>query len=126
MQLHPNVSGSLIVVDVRPEIDNGQITGRAVVLAITPLSLSYDALTRRGRLSARFNPEQAEEARAWIRKNIETLARDKNIQLIAGQAPPPATYYLRDEKIDGNVMEIEFEIERTDLLRYCRVSSSND
>ena len=52
-----------------------------------------------------------DEARAWIRKNIETLARDKNIALTTGQLPPEATYYSLGEKIVGNVMEIEFRTE---------------
>lgn len=54
---------------------------------------------------------QSAEARAWARENIETLARDKNIALVTGQRPPDANYYLLGEKIDGNVMEIEFKTE---------------
>ena len=87
------------------------IRGRAVVLAMQPLSLVYDPHTRRGKLSVRFNVGQSAEARAWIRKNIETLARDKNIALTTGQLPPAATYYSLSEKIEGNVMEVEFRTE---------------
>ena len=108
---YPNANISTLRVVVQPRLSNGKIVGRAEVLTITPVSLSYDAGSRRGRLSVRFNPGQAEEARAWIRKNIETLARDKNIALMTGQLPPAATYYSLGEKIDGNVIEIEFKTE---------------
>ena len=108
---HPGVDVSVLKVPVAPKLVNGRIEGRAEVLTIVPVSLSYDASTRRGRLSVRFNDGQMESARAWIRRNIETLARDKNIALVTGQLPPPATYYSLGEKIDGNVMEIEFKTE---------------
>ena len=108
---HPIADARLIQVYVRTNLEDGKISGRAAVLTIAPVSLSYDANTRRGKLSVRFNAGQAEEARAWIRKNIETLARDKNIALTTGQPPPAATYYSLGERIDGNVMEIEFRTE---------------
>ena len=91
---------------------NGKmITGRAAVLTIKPTSLTYDANTRRGKMAVKFGVGQAEEARAWIHRNIKTLARDKNIALTTGQLPPEATYYPLGEKVDGNVMEIEFKTE---------------
>ena len=93
------------------KIEGMRISGRAAVLTIKPLSLIYDPHTRRGKLSVRFNPGQREEVREWARKNIETLARDKNIALVTGQLPPAATYYSLGEKVDGNVMEIEFKTE---------------
>lgn len=43
--------------------------------------------------------------------NIICLVRDKNIALTTGQLPPAATYYSLGEKVDGNVMEIEFKTE---------------
>ena len=108
---YPKADASALRVVVQPSLSNGRIVGRAEVLTIAPVSLSYDAGTRRGRLSVRFNPGQAEEARAWIRKNIETLAQDKNIALTTGQLPPAATYYSLGERIEGSVMEIEFKTE---------------
>ena len=108
---YPNADLHSLRIAVQPRLVNGQIEGRASVLTINPVSLSYDPNTRRGKLAVKFNAGQAEEARAWIRKNIETLARDKNIALTAGQLPPAATYYSLGEKIDGNVMEIEFKTE---------------
>ena len=90
----------------------GRIEGRAVVLTISVASLTYDPNTRTGRLAVKVNANQYEEARKWIRKNIETLARDKNIALTTGEIPPAAKFYLgREELKDGNVLEIEFKTE---------------
>lgn len=107
----PTADVSTLRIAVQPRLVDGRIEGRAAVLTIAPVSLSYDANTRRGKLSVRFNAGQAEEARAWIRKNIETLARDKNIALTTGNPPPEAIYYSLGEKIEGDVMEIEFKSE---------------
>ena len=94
------------------ELDNGKITGHAVVLLITVTSLTYDPNTRTGKLAVKVNANQYEEARKWIRKNVETLARDKNIALTTGEIPPAAKFYLgREELKDGNVLEIEFKTE---------------
>jgi len=109
----PSSSRERIVVDF-PEHDlvNGRISGRAVVLAITPVSLNYDADTMCGKLVVRLNAAQFAEARDWIRKNIGTLARDKNIALLtSGQPPPVARYYSLSEKFEDNIMEIEFRTE---------------
>ena len=102
-----------IKVDFSDEsISDKLISGRAVVLTIAPVALSYDANARLGRLSVRFNVSQYEEARAWARKNIETLARDKNIALVSGEIPPAARFYSLGETLkDGNILEIEFKTE---------------
>ena len=93
-------------------LDGRRITGRAVALVMTPVSLDYDADACRGRLAVRFAANQFEEARAYIRNNIETLARDKNIALVTGEIPPAAKFYLGREEIkDGNILEIEFKTE---------------
>lgn len=108
----PNANGDRIVVDF-PEykLDEGRIVGRAMVLSITPVSLYYDPITRKGCLSVRFNATQYEEARQWIRKNIETLSQDKNIVLTTGQTPPAGKLYSLGEKVENNIMEIEFRTE---------------
>lgn len=109
---YPNTTEASLVVEFSDiKVDGRRIQGRATILSIMPISLTYDVNTRRGKLSVRFNTEQIEEARAWIRRNIEALARDKNIMLITGQLPPAAIYYSLGEKIEGNVMEIEFKTE---------------
>ena len=111
-QEHPGVDLYSLQIAFYPELVNGKIKGRAEVLTITLVSLTYDAYTRHGKMAARFNANQYEEARKWIRKNIETLARDKNIALVTGEIPPAAKFYLgREELKDGNVLEIEFKTE---------------
>ena len=108
---HPDVDVNSLKVDVQPQLSGGRIVGRAAVLTIVPLSQSYDANTRMGKLSVRFNIGQAVEARAWIRRNIETLVRDKNVALTTGQLPSAATYYLLGERVNGDTMEVEFKAE---------------
>lgn len=109
----PNVDlASLSVAFTNVKVDGLRISGRAVVLTIKPIALVYDANIRRGKLSVRFNAGQLEEARTWILKNIETLARDKNIALVTGGIPPPAKFDVLSESLkDGNVIEIEFKTE---------------
>lgn len=92
-------------------ISGVKISGKASVLTIAPLSLSYDANTRRGKLSVRFNPGQADESRKWILANIATLARDKNILLTTGTLPPLGSFSICEEKVDGTALEIEFKTE---------------
>ena len=92
-------------------ISGVKISGKASVLTIAPISLSYEANTRRGKLAVRFNPGQANESRQWVLENIETLARDKNIMLTTGTLPPPGKFSICNEKVDGNTLEIEFKTE---------------
>ena len=108
----PNAdAASLSVAFSNLKIEGRRIGGRAAVLTIKPISLTYDANARRGKLSVRFNAGQADEARAWIRRNVKTLARDKNIALVTGRRPPEATFRTLGEKVDGDVMEIDFRTE---------------
>jgi hypothetical protein len=105
-------SSNLYVEFPEYELKGGKIEGRAVVLTISVTSLTYDPNTRKGRLAVKVSANQYEEARKWIRKNIETLARDKNIALVTGEIPPAAKFYLgREELKDGNILEIEFKTE---------------
>ena len=109
----PGVDASSLYVDF-PEykLTDGKINGRAVVLSISVTSLTYDPNTRMGKLAVKVNANQYEEARKWIRKNIETLARDKNIALTTGEIPPAAKFYLGREVLkNGNILEIEFKTE---------------
>ena len=75
-------------------------------------TLDYDPDTRKGRISVTFAEGHYAEARRWTRKNIETLARDKNVALRTGEIPGAAKFYLGAERVKaGNVLEIEFETE---------------
>ena len=111
VKMHPTADLKLLSVDVYPELRDNRIVGRASVLTIVLKTLNYDPQTRCGTMTVLFQPGQEEEARAYIKRNIETLARDKNIQLVTGQLPPAATYYSLCENIKGNMMEIEFKTE---------------
>ena len=76
------------------------------------LSLTYDPKTRKGVMSVRIEANKYEEARAYIRKNIATLARDANVALKTDTLPPESHFYLGREEIkNGNILEIEFETE---------------
>ena len=91
---------------------DGKIVGKAVVMSMVVLSMKYDPLTRTGCISVCLNDGHFEEARKWIRHNIETLVRDKNIALTTGEIPYAAKFYLgREEVKDGNILEIEFKTE---------------
>lgn len=91
---------------------DGRIVGKAVVMSMVVLSVKYDPLTRTGCISVRLNDGHFEEARKWIRRNIEALVCDKNIALTTGEIPPAAKFYLgREELKDGNILEIEFKTE---------------
>ena len=91
-----------------------RIEGRAVVFTATPdTTMQYDANTRRGKITVRFNSavRGTDWARGWARRNIETLVRDKNILLTTGEKPPEGHYLSRGEQWHGDVLEIEFETE---------------
>ena len=110
MESFPRVDRNALHVDFPTyKLNDGKVEGRAVVLTISVAALSYDPNMRKGKLAVRFNANQYEDARNWIRKNIETLARDKNIVLTTGEIPPAAKFYLgREELKNGNILEIEF------------------
>ena len=113
MESFSGVNADSLYVDFSEyKLNNGKIYGRAVVLTIAIESLTYNSNTRTGKLAVKVNANQYEEARKWVRKNIETLARDKNIALVTGEIPPAAKFYLgREEFKDGNILEVEFRTE---------------
>lgn len=112
---YPNMDQRELRVDF-PEFHLGRVTtGKAVVLSFRLISLEYDSNTRKGRMSVRIMPNQYEVARAWVRGNIEILAREKNIAHVTGERPPAARYYMLNEHVldtqDGKILEIEFKTE---------------
>ena len=113
MESFSGVDANSLYVDFSEyKLNDGKIYGRAVVLTIAIESLTYNSNTRSGKLAVKVNANQYEEARKWVRKNIEILARDKNIALVTGEIPPAAKFYLgREELKDGNILEIEFRTE---------------
>lgn len=91
---------------------NGVVQGRAEVIRLNVLSLHYDVRTQKGRISVKIGASRFDQARQWIRQNIETIVRDKNIALVTGNVPQNKRFYLGTERVlEGNVLEIEFEVE---------------
>lgn len=91
---------------------NSIVEGRAEVTRIGVNSLTYDAQTQKGVISVRIGSRSFEDTRAWVRKNIETIVRDKNIALTTGKVPQDKRFFLGAERVlPGNILEIEFETE---------------
>ncbi len=88
------------------------VKGTASVMHLAVQSLKYNPLTQKGVLAVKIGSSRFEDAREYVRKNIATLARDKNITLTSTEIPPPARFFLGAEHLrDGNILEIEFETE---------------
>lgn len=112
MASFPDVDSRSLVVDF-PEfvLRDGMIVGKSAVLSLSVESLKYDANTRVGTMRIRIGENQFEDARRYARKNIESLVRDKNVALDAKAIPASATFYLRDERLKDDVLEITFMAE---------------
>ena len=91
--------------------DGLRLNGSAAVLTLKPISLEYNSHNRKGIMSVRFTEGQSSEASAWIRRNIKTLVRDKNVALTNGSRPSEGKFIIINESISGNVMTIEFKAE---------------
>ena len=92
------------------EQHGGMLEVQSEVLAITVTSFAYSTQTREGRIVVKFNAEQVEEARRYVRRNISAIARDKNIALITGEVPPEATISIvKDEVGANNTLEVVFK-----------------
>ena len=91
--------------------DGLRLSGSAAVLTLKPISLGYNSHNRKGIMSVRFVKGQSSEASAWIRRNIKTLVQDKNVALTNGSRPLEGKFIIINEKINGNVMTIEFKAE---------------
>lgn len=110
---HSGVKPYSLAVDFTDySLNDGMIEGTAVVIDIVPVSLSYDAQTRLGKMAVSFNAGQYEEARHYIKRHIEEIALNSNIAHVEGDALPVGGYRSLSERIvDGNILEIEFKTE---------------
>ena len=108
----PDVAAGSLVVDF-PEFSlcGNAVAGRAAVLSLAVESLRYDHHAHLGTMRLRIGENQFEDARRYARRNIESLVRDKNVALDARAIPPAATFYIRDEKLKGDVLEVVFKAE---------------
>ena len=93
-------------------LEDGIINGRALVLPLKVMAMEYDKLTRIGIMRVRFAPGQLEVAREYLRRDIESVAKDKNIALLFGKdMPSSAKYYLLDETLNDGMLSIKFKAE---------------
>lgn len=107
----PNARSSSLQVDF-PQFDvsASEVCGRAEVMSFAIVSMNYNQESRRGIIRVRIGASSFEEARRWVRSNIETLSRDKNIALTTGEIPPAAQFILGAERVqEGGILEVEFE-----------------
>lgn len=93
-------------------MSGGRIEGRAEVMQMRVMSLTYNQATRKGLIVVKIGAVRFDQARRWVRENIEVLARNKNVALMTGELPAAGKFYLGAERVkDGNILEIEFETE---------------
>lgn len=107
----PDASRSVVIDFPKFSLQNGKVVGKAVALTFSVASLKYDPHRRTGVLRIRIGENQFEDARKYARKNIESIARDKNIALDANKIPPSAVFYLEEEKLNSGMLEISFRVE---------------
>lgn len=107
----PDASRSVVIDFPKFSLQNGKVVGKAVALTFSVASLQYDPHRRTGVLRIGIGENQFEDARKYARKNIESIARDKNIALDAKTIPPSAVFYLKGEKLNGGMLEISFRVE---------------
>lgn len=108
----PNANRAVLVVDF-PEyaLEDNLIRGQATVIPLDIMALDYDKNTRTGIMKIRVASGQLEEARNYLRRNIESVVVDKNIALIAGKIPLAANYILLNEALGNGILEIKFKAE---------------
>ena len=109
----PDARGESVQIDF-PEFSmkGSVVEGRAEITRIAVTSLTYDDVTQKGVISVRIGASSFEKARAWVRKNIETIVRDKNIALTTGKVPADKRFFLGAERVlEGNILQVEFETE---------------
>lgn len=107
----PDAARSVVIDFPKFSLQNGSVVGNAVALTFSVASLEYDSHRRRGVMRIGIGENQFEDARRYARKNIESIARDKNIALDAKTIPPSAVFYLEGEKLNGGMLEISFRVE---------------
>ena len=107
----PDAARSVVIDFPKFSLQNGSVVGNAVALTFSVASLEYDSHRRRGVMRIGIGENQFEDARRYARKNIESIARDKNIALDANKIPPSAVFYLEEEKLNSGMLEISFRVE---------------
>lgn len=109
---YPSANRTVLAVDfTQYEFAEGLIKGSATVMPLNVLAFSYDKHTRKGTMRIKIREDQFKAARQYVIQNIESVVRDKNIALIVGELPPDARFYLLDESVIEDVLEVNFRTE---------------
>ena len=110
----PGIDVRTVRAYVVPEFgEDRTIRFRGVAFSVQPVTdgWRYDADSHRGSIRLRVSEGMTpEEAKRWARDNIEAIAREKNVSLEAGGAPPEgAVYRSLGETLEDGVLTVEFE-----------------
>ena len=112
VESYPSASRTVIAIEFTEYVlENGSIKGAASVLPLAVLSFDYDSNIRKGTMRIRIAAGQLAVAREYVKRNIETIVRDKNIALVVGEIPPETSFYLLDESVRDEILEIRFKTE---------------
>ena len=92
-------------------VANGKIQGRAVVMTVELIDFAFDSTTHSGRLVVKSDPKQFEVARNWVRNNIASLVKDKDVSLLSRFGVQPR-FSIEDERTfaDEGRLEVSFRI----------------
>lgn len=109
---NPYASATMLIVDFPVyDLRRAEVSGLAIVLQLDIRTLDYEPIARRGVMKIRLGETQLAEARNYLRRNIETIVRDKGVALEAGKLPAAATFRILDEKMSDGVLEVTFKTE---------------
>jgi len=113
---NPHDGGDDVRISISSTQQESTITGSAVVMKVSAVRLEYDDKTSRGKIAVRLDGRDVGTARKWARKNIEELATEKNVVLVAGRPPPPGAYYKAgsERMTEDGLLEIEFSTRPSD------------
>ena len=107
----PDAAKSVIIDFPEYSLRNGILSGKSIALTFAVESLRYDSNRRAGTMRVRIGDNQLQDARGYLRRNIQSLARDKNIALDGSEIPPSAKIYLENESLKNGILEITFKTE---------------
>ena len=111
---HPDVGARYLAVDFNDySLREARIEGLAVILTISPKYISYNSASRTGKIGVVIGANQFEDARRWMRKNIEDIATKSNIDIKDGDPlPQGARFYIGRETLsEDGTCEVEFRTE---------------
>ena len=93
-------------------VTDGHIRGKVVVVTTEVDSVSYDSVSRKGRIAVRVNVNQLDDARRLIRKRIGEFASRSNIVVEGDAIPSGARFYTESETLNDNgILEVDFRTE---------------